>query len=76
MKRVDPRGRPSGPGAGLTFDGVPGGLFPVRSLVLVSSSRAYMATRGGNSKKRQITSADQKEYRSLMHNDTFHKLQN
>lgn len=51
MKRVEPRGRPSGPGAGLTFDGTPGGLLPVRSLVLVSSSRAYMATRGGNSKK-------------------------
>lgn len=54
MKRVDPPGRPSGPGAGRTFEGTPGWLLPVRSLVLVSSSRANMATRGGNSERGQI----------------------
>lgn len=50
MKRVAPSGRPSGPEAGLTFDGMPGGLFFVISLVLESLSRGNMATRGGNSK--------------------------
>lgn len=52
MKRVEPSGRPSGPGAGLIFDGVPGGLFFVISVVADSLSRGNMATSGGNTRKK------------------------
>lgn len=51
MKRVDLWGCLLGFGVGLIFDGVFGGLFFVRFLVLVLLLRVYMVIRGGNFKK-------------------------
>ena len=55
MKRVEPFLRPSGPGAGRTFDGIPGWLLFVISFVPDSASRGKIATSGGNTKESNKT---------------------